>query len=49
MFYLFMLGCSGSLIAVYRLSLVAASRCYSLVVVCGLLLAVASLVTEYRD
>ena len=43
-----MLGCSGSVIAVRRLSLGATSRGYSLVAVCGLLLAVASLVTEHR-
>ena len=43
-----MLGCSGSVIAVRRLSLVATSRGYSLVAVCGLLRAVASLATEHR-
>ena len=38
--YLFIFGCAGSSFAVRRLSLVAASRGYSLVVVCGLLTAV---------
>ena len=45
--YLFIFGCAGSSFAVCRLSLVAASRGYSLVVVCGLLIVVAS-VAEQR-
>ena len=46
--YLFIFGCAGSSFAVRRLSLVAASRGYSLVVVCGLLIVVASVVAEQR-
>ena len=46
--YLFIFGCAGSSFAVCRLSLVAASRGYSLVVVCGLLIVVASVVAEQR-
>ena len=45
-YYLFVFGCSGSLLLL-RLSLVV-SRGYFLVVVCGLLIAVASLVSEHR-
>ena len=39
---------TGSVVVVHRLSLVAASRGYSLVVVFSLLIAVASLVAEHR-
>ena len=46
--YLFIYGCAGSSFAVCRLSLVAASRGYSLVAVRGLLIAVASVVAEQR-
>ena len=46
--YLFIFGCAESSFAVRRLSLVAASRGYSLVVVCGLLIVVASVVAEQR-
>ena len=45
-FYLFIYGCAG-LLLLCRLSLVAASRGYSLVAVCGLLIAVASLIAEH--
>ena len=44
--YLFIFGCAGSLF-VQGLSLVVASRGYSLVAGCGLLMAVASLVVEH--
>ena len=46
--YLFIFGCAGSSFAVCRLSLVVASRGYSLVAVRGLLIAVASVVAEQR-
>ena len=45
-FYLFIYGCAGFLL-LCRLSLVAASRGYSLVAGCGLLIAVASLIAEH--
>ena len=45
-FYLFIYGCAGFLL-LCRLSLVAASRGYSLVAVRGLLIAVASLIAEH--
>ena len=45
-FFLFF-GCAGSLLWCLGLSLVVASRGYSLVVVCRFLIAVASLVAEY--
>ena len=44
---LFIFGCAGSLL-LCCLFLVVASRGYSLVAVCGLLIAVASLVAERR-
>lgn len=44
---LFIYGCAGSLL-LHGLSLVAESKDYSLVVVCGLPIAVASLVTKHR-
>ena len=44
--YLFIHGCSGSSL-LHRLSLAAVSRGHSLVVVCGLLPAVTSLVAEH--
>ena len=47
-FYLFIFGCAGSSFAVCRLSIVAASRGYSLVAVRGLLIEVASVVAEQR-
>ena len=46
-FYLFSFGCAGSCFLLCGLSLVAVSGGYSLVVVDGLLTAVASLVAEH--
>ena len=45
-FYLFIFGCAGSSL-LHGLSLVVVSRGYSLVAVCGLLTALASLVAEH--
>ena len=45
---LFIFGFAGSLFATRRLSLIVVSRGSSLVEVCGLLIAVASLVAEQR-
>ena len=45
--YLFIFGCAGSSLP-HGLSLVVASTAYCVVVVCGLLIAVASLVVEHR-
>ena len=44
--YSFIFGCTGSLVTVHGLSLVAMSMAYSLLVVCGLLTGVTSLVAE---
>ena len=46
--YFFSFGCTGYLLLHTGFSLVAASRVYSLVLVCGLLTSVASLVAEHR-
>ena len=46
--YLFIFGCAGSLL-LHRLPLVAVSTGYSLVTVCGLLIAVASPVAEHES
>ena len=46
LFYLFIFGCAESLL-LHELSLAAVSRCYSLVVMCRLLVAVASLVVGH--
>ena len=45
--YSFMFGCAGSSLLHLGFSLVVASEGYSLVVVCGLLIAMASLVVEH--
>ena len=44
----FVVGCTGTLLLCAGFSLVAASRGYSLVVVCRFLIDVATLVTEHR-
>ena len=44
---LFIFGCAGSLL-LHGLSLAVAGQGYSLVVVCGLLIVVASIVVEHR-
>ena len=44
---LFIFGCAGSLL-LHGLSLAVADQGYSLVVVCGLLIVVASIVVEHR-
>ena len=44
--YLFIFGCAGFSLAACSFSLVAESRGYSIVVVCGLLIEVASLVAK---
>ena len=46
MLYLFIFGCAGFSLAACSFSLVAESRGYSIVAVCGLLTEVASLVAE---
>ena len=46
-FKIFIFGCTGSFVVVERLSLVAASRGYSLLAVLGVLIVVASLVAEH--
>ena len=46
LFYLFIFGCAGSLL-LHGLSLAAVRRGYSLVVMCGLLVALASLVVGH--
>ena len=48
LFFFFLITCVWVFIAVYRLSVVAASRCYSLVAIRGLLIVVPSLVAEHR-
>ena len=46
--YLFIFGCTGYLLLHTGFSLVAASRVYCLVLLCGFLTSVASLVAEHR-